>query len=210
MHPRDFVSVLNRYCRDKFSYGLLNNAVTMTNDLRRWMQISESLLSEGRDAPLYHTMDYKKAEAVFLDDTMEARWGHRIPGYGKVMGNSFTRNKLLRWRDHIMLDIDQSKLAQTHKIIPLDGHMIYTAGHLSPSEFGKVRAPIDRLGSQPLSEEFVVGDIKNLHRYITSITLLEYRSYAGDVSYVYQFTSAYAKKWNIPLNHAPRAKNIDR
>ena len=148
-------------------------------------------LFEGRNAPLYHTMEYNKAMDVFQNDMMPARWEHKIPGGDIVKGNSFTRNKNLRWGNAIFLICDQQAIAYSNKIIPLDGEYAWAHSldrplpynrqdrlrHQSPWGDREVwnsttkQKEISR--TQPLSEEFVVGDIKNLHRIIRKIYLLD-------------------------------------
>lgn len=108
------------------------------------------LLTEGRDAPLFHSMDERKAMDVFKKDKMEARWDHTIPwtkpggmdNYDDpkttnksvwkhredmtVKGNSFTRNRWAWFSGsyNTMLEVDQAKLNQTNRIITIDGDLV--------------------------------------------------------------------------------------
>jgi hypothetical protein len=143
---------------------------------------SYEFIIEGREGYLYHGMELDKAINVFKNDMIPAMWEHNIPGIGRIKGNSFTRNKLLRW-GFVKLTVDQQKLAQNNKIIPLDADYV----HLQ--KFNKSEKPIpwnakisDRNQISPhtwfkktpeefLQEEFVIGDIKNLHIKLVQIEL---------------------------------------
>ena len=191
------------------------------------MRYSE--IFEGRDAPLYHTMDYDKAIDVFENDFMPALWTHNIPGIGKVDGNSFSRNKNLRFRNHVLLTINQRAITK-NKIIPLDGHAIFAYTdypHFRSIDDNRDRNQHDsRKGyngigwgdsrshdgkitrGQPLSEEFVVGDIKNLHTIITEIYLFEnvhYYKIIGNkrISELFETAKIFSEKYNIPLKIQP-------
>ena len=51
-----------------------------------------------------------------------------------------------------------------------------------------------------LSEEFVIGDIKNLHRYISKITLVKDSGFPDfKIWNLYLLCRKYSKKWNIPF-----------
>jgi hypothetical protein len=180
--------------------------------------VTESL-TEGRDYPLYHFMDSHKGEATFSNNTMEARWVHNIPGLGNVKGNSFTRNPRLDHGSIILLTMDHTKLAQRHKIIPVDGERVFAnrdrpEGAMVPDIRG------DRHGrSFTWSEEFVIGDIKNFNRYVKKIEIRgdQWRqiiSYKKVIEIIID-TKAYADKFNIPFYIDPKflselMKNIDR
>lgn len=174
------------------------------------MKIFE-IITEAREAPLYHGMDSKKALAVFSNDILPAQWTHNIPAMGKVTGNSFSRNKLLKYA-YVVITVDQHRLSQTNKIIPLDGEYVHRAidGTPSPSKSARDRNAIDVYGQKKkpkhlLSEEFVVGDIKPLHKYIIGIKISEpdFGSELLNKSKLLQVTKfcrEYAEKWNIPFN----------
>ena len=132
------------------------------------MRLSE-ILMEGRDAPLYHGMTIEKAISVFRSDSMPARWTHTIPGVGAVKGNSLSRNKHLR-RGDILITLDQSKLSHNHKIYPLDAEVIFNRNTNNAND----RQGIDQAGNiktpkDTFAEEFVVGNINQLHMFIISI-----------------------------------------
>lgn len=180
-------------------------------------------LFEGRDAPLYHTMDYDKAMDVFENDFMPARWTHKIPGIGAVVGNSFSRNKNLRFRNHVLLTVNQRAITK-NKIIPLDGNAIFsytTSGRsFDRNDFDRNRHDPRKgykgigwgdtkssdgkiIRGQTLSEEFVVGDIKQLHTIITKIYLFmspNYMLYERQCFKLFEITKAYSEKYNITLS----------
>jgi hypothetical protein len=185
-------------------------------------------LFEGRDASLYHTMNYDKAMDVFENDMMPARWEHKIPGGDIVKGNSFTRNKNLRHADTVWLIINQNAITN-NKIIPLDGEYVWAHSfdrklpynrqdrlrHQDPWGDREVWNSITKKNEiqrgQPLSEEFVVGDIKNLHRIITKIVLFDSgQTYLGpNKSFnLFELTEAYAKKHQIQFEVSQKYQSM--
>lgn len=173
----------------------------------RWTE-----LCEARMAPLYHIMSYEKAENVFMNNAMPARWEHDIPGYGKVKGNSFTRNKNPRifWGRPVRLTMNQQAMASRHKIIPLDGEIVFANGR-------GMRSKPDRAMNAPQSnqfaEEFVIGDIAPLHKMISLIELRESNFYllsGRNAVALMEITQHYCEKYSIPLNVDPKfAEQID-
>lgn len=178
------------------------------------MRINEIINEAVGGNYLYHGMDYGKALDVFYLDAMPAKFAHKFPIFGKekdfdyyknpkrwennVYGNSFTRNKRLAW-DYVQITVDRNILAQTNKIVPLDGELMNDyknamAFHKDTPNRFKANVPdgwkIDRQGNRSvtsyrkfdydrgmnrdqLSEEFVIGDIKNIHRCIVKIEVIE-------------------------------------
>jgi hypothetical protein len=147
-------------------------------------------LPSGRYAPLYHVMDVHKAYAVFTGDAMPARFKHFDPVARQlVSGNSFSRNPgmCVRPTDCFRITVDQEALRNRHRFIPFDADAAYErycrfirdddqvnweefedywdAYDLDPREADRSKS---RWGQQ-WSEEFVLGDIKELHRYVTKI-----------------------------------------
>lgn len=198
------------------------------------MKITE-ILTEAREAPLYHVMGEEKAAAVFASDTMPARWKHDIPGRGQVTGNSFTRNKYYKQTDYAGAEgfvcrivVDQNRLAQTHKIIPVHGELVhdYSTEKKWRSDFGiddpvdinklaKDPSNLDRGGNKEhtdmMDEEFVVGDITNLHRYITQIDIWSSVATTTDKGRFLVYLLQYAKKYNIPVNISAEAQaSVDK
>ena len=135
--------------------------------LLKWFEnepISEQRLDEGRDAPLYHMMDARKAESIFRNDTMYATTQHKLPSHGYIFGSSFTR-WAKRWNTvsgnkaygSVWIEVDQTKLTQRHKMIPVDGEWALGFKHGYPEQY-KDRG----------SEEFA----KNLLSVISTIFII--------------------------------------
>ena len=166
-------------------------------------------LFEAREAPLYHYMDYEKSMDVFGRDEMHAYWRHTIPGMGDVKGNSFSRNPRFGYPGRpVKLTVDQAKLAQTNKIVPLDGEMIFRGwgGIGKPRPGHADRIMNSRPGHSQLAEEFVVGDINRLHRCITNIELQNpnvYHMSGQEIINLDEAVRAYAAKYEIPLSVHP-------
>jgi hypothetical protein len=137
-------------------------------------------LEEGRDAPLYHSTNFTAIKRIIQYDKLEGYTDH----YDKFMAQDFygefnpkknvkmkhfTSRESMRgisltrslksaenWRGgHYIIKLNQRKLAQRHKIIPIN---IYAAA-------GKNKHAKD----EELFEEFVIGSIKNLHEYTECI-----------------------------------------
>lgn len=163
-------------------------------------------LFEGREGFLYHWMDAVKALHVFTSDTMTANWKHTLPTEPDrtLTGNSFTRDAKLQWGSYgIKLTVDQQRLSQTHKIVPLDGHYVhnYTRGRF---DWETVKSRTKRHANANPSEEFVIGDIKLLHRYITNIEYVSFTANERGAASV-DVIRAYGQKWNLPVNIHPDA-----
>lgn len=188
------------------------------------MKITE-ILSEGRDAPLYHMMGEQKAAYVFTKDAMPARWTHNIPGVGKVSGNSFSRNKFLQQEENMVvrITVDQSQLARRHKIVPLNANLIHGFTQhtdflndygMDPETISQYRArkdePDDRLSldKDRFDEEFVIGDINQIHRYITAIELWGDLNYIEDNGKFLVPMFNYARQFNIPLSIPQEAQKL--
>lgn len=165
-------------------------------------------LIEGRDAPLFHFMYFEKLVPTLENDKMEARWEHIING-SAVLGNSFSRNKRLSLGRLARLTFDQTLLSQTNKIVPLDGEAVFSAGYMSKqSPRHAKKSDIDRIWNKSnllLSEEFVIGDIKRLHRYVTKIDIgfsAAYSLSSNETIVTYDIVTAYGKEHNIEVRFA--------
>jgi hypothetical protein len=150
------------------------------------MNSFKQFLEEGRDAPLYHGTDTHAAIQIIDADTLEGRtdnhsrleplnsWGekkkelvvnvnHFKPKkYTKFNGSSFSRDmrRSLHWRGGgLCFEVDQRKLSQRHKLVPINIFMAMGYNKHAKDE--------------ELAEEFVIGDIKNFRRYITRIIFLK-------------------------------------
>ena len=184
---------------------------------------------EGRDSPLYHVIGEKKAATIFAHDSMPANWQHNIPGAGRVAGNSFSRNKMFNMFHNAgefgwvcRLVVDQAKLAQTHKIIPIAAATIYNMGshnaHMPPEHKKDINQylksyPGHKERGNPKydkydqsSEEFVIGDIDQLHKYITRIDIWSDVSSTEDKGMFLSHLFSYAEEFGIPVNVSPEAK----
>lgn len=181
----------------------------------------DEIINESHSSPLYHMMNIYKAQNVFQLDMMKAKWEHEIPGIGKVLGNSFTRNNRLKWVGRcIRITIDQEKLRHQNKIIPLDGQYCFINHSDSsipvdifignnPIKVSSKRDIRDRTISahhidylDELNEEFVIGDIKNIHKIITNIYLFKGRDVYLNDHERHQAIEAcenYSQKWNITI-----------
>ena len=149
-------------------------------------------------------MDTAKSLAVISSDSLPAKWEHRIFGNGTQYGTSLSRNRRFRFHDDylVRLTLNQALLSQQYKLIPLDGEAAY---HFSrqPRNYawGEHR---DRVMNQiedkfAFAEEFLLGDVKPLSRYLTSIDIFLTRvPEEVDESAFINLVTAYAKRHSIP------------
>lgn len=191
--------------------------------MREFINIVEgrATITEARMAPLYHYMYTEKALNVFKNDAMPARWEHEIPHQGLVKGNSLTRNQNPKMFGNrlVRLVFDQSKLAQTNKIIPLDGERVFRFTQSSMDEPDQRPHNIrlaarnnfnDRIINQrsnyQLAEEFVVGDIAPLHKYLKRVEIRSgnfYHIRGVDAVAIKDLVVEYCNKYDIELIISP-------
>ena len=156
------------------------------------MKISELfVINEAREGNLYHATSYLNSINILIDNkmlgktiqTMPNRLPKKVnayPGQGLARGVSLTRN--------LQFAIDWAKGFGNEQV----GGIVFTLDHaLLYRDFGKKIQPIDyfqtsvsnpdedtyrkgkrRMGVFAEAEEFVIGDINNLGKYIKCITLL--------------------------------------
>lgn len=163
-------------------------------------------LVEGRDAPLYHMAHLEKAMCVFEEDLLDASWNHDLSHLGlgdQVAGTSLTRNPRYwypstRWA---RFTFDQTRLSQRHRIVPLDGDRAfggpeYTARTSNSAPYGDT-----------LDEEFVIGLVRNAHRYIVHVLA---NLPSGDSDFdpeeavnMREAAIAWSRKFGVPLEITP-------
>jgi len=157
---------------------------------------SIQIIDEGEmNNLLYHWISKKKVKDMIEQDTLFGDFVHTINGKD-IKGNSFSRNKNLKINySTIRLTVDKDKLKNNYKIIPLDAEIIHRK--ITPSDTYKYQKYRDRnpkktnsFGDQPIrknfdedrfDEEFVVGNIKNISKYITQIDFYENKWYSDEV-----------------------------
>lgn len=167
----------------------------ITGQIREW--IDTTMLGESRRAALYHWMEGIKIENVLGSDMLQGRVIHPVPGMGDIKGVSLSRNKLFTFGDRgeVRLTMDQEKLATRFKLLPLDGEAAFRRhNELEPTVTD--RGNTDR-EAWKFAEEFLVGDIPELHRYVTHI-FIKQRSQVVPVKQ-YIACAEYSKRWSIPL-----------
>jgi hypothetical protein len=143
-------------------------------------------LEEGRDAPLYHALQGLADLYVILyeDNTLKAKTLHRSGDYVTNRSSkernviSLTRSLQFaeRWAIRrsffskyvVILELDQRKLTQRHKFVPYnhfgDDQHVNGKGHTRViNDVTDSNFPINQY------EENVIGDIKNLDKYLTKI-----------------------------------------
>ncbi len=154
------------------------------------------ILLEARQAPLYHWMSATKAARAFNSDRLRPLFAHKM--LGKMKGISLTRNSRYKhdWvQDSIVirLTLNQTKLAQRYKIVPVDAeHAAAIDRRDDPIDFKDRRDFTYRNGTE-MAEEFLLGTIEPLHLYIDEIFLDEYHN---DNTPLMNALPRYLRKWN--------------
>lgn len=151
---------------------------------------------EGRDAPLYHWMDKKKTLIVLSINAMPAKWEHMIPSQGKdyVYGTSMSRNEKFNWDNgEVRITFDQSQLAMNHKIIPLDAERAFHSAQGNPDFVLDRDKAQYGYSDKIMAEEFVIGNIEPLDRYVTEIW------YDGSDPQIKGVIRAYAAKYGVDV-----------
>jgi len=138
-------------------------------------------LEEGRDAPLFHATSIGNFENMLEEKMIIAETMHKINGKN-TKGISLTRSFKyavafsggFKSGSDIIIEFDQRKLNQKHKIIPVNYD--YMMDKKNPTRYA------GKLGSYGESEyeEFVVGSIRNPNLYITKVHAVDSIFYLED------------------------------
>lgn len=154
---------------------------TLREYLNEQIQINEGV----NDNLLYSWISNKKIQDIINDDKMYANFKHTIKDTD-FYGNSFSRNKnLIIDQYYIRITVDKNLLSMNYKIIPLDGEIIHRKiNHSDKWKYSKYKDRNPKkthiFGDQKISkdfdkhrfdEEFILGDIKNISKYITEIII---------------------------------------
>jgi len=113
----------------------------------------KKLLEQSRQS-LYHATTLNRAFSILQNDTLEGRTKQKTE-HGILVGTSLSREKsfAVNWNG-VVFELNWDLLKQNHKIIPVD--------FLDKSKHFNIKR-------RYASEEFIMGDIKNIKRYIVNI-----------------------------------------
>jgi hypothetical protein len=152
-----------------------------------FIKFNEYLKESVNDDLLYHWLSLEKISNLLNKNILYGKFKHTINGV-EYIGNSFSRNKHLKIDYYtVRLTCDKDKLKQNYKIMPLDGEIIHRK--IDTADDYKYNKNKDRnpkktnvFGDQPIKkdfhihrfdEEFILGDIKNISKYIKSVDVYE-------------------------------------
>lgn len=125
--------------------------------------VDHGLMIETRSASLYHGTSLYAANKAITDNILDALTEHRFLG-GSVKGVSLTRSKATAMDfGPVVIELNQRDLCYNHRVLPLD----FWGKSPEPSLSGIGR----RRGRYAEHEEFVIGDITNLSRFVKSIQI---------------------------------------
>lgn len=135
-------------------------------DAQGELQLHESVLTEGRDAPLFHGTNPHSAVRILQDNKIEAHTKHFDADHQalwRVPGVSLSRDYRAAKRfGGIVFVLDQTKLVQTKQITPIS----YWGKSKEPGMAGENH----RTGQFAEAEEFVTGSI-SIPKYCTEIRM---------------------------------------
>ena len=147
----------------------------------RYFEIIESRLDEGRDAPLYHGAGLASAISILKENeiwastqqhkTAMAALGvnHMADKTDTEFGVSLSRDiRISRNFGEVVFELDQRKLAQRYKIIPFD----YWTASNPKGQSVRAKGP-NAPGDRYEAEEFLIGSITPLNRYLIAIHLTQ-------------------------------------
>lgn len=167
------------------------------------MRVIELLqITESRSAPLYHWLGNVKLASVLEHDMMPAWWEHQLPWSNeRVEGNSLSRNPRFKYPTTgrtVRLTFNQDALSRTNRIIPMDAEVVFSHSERAPDTLQDRSKPMSGEGDENvMAEEFVVGNIKPLHKYLTEIGVI------GDSSTrTIQMIKEYSEKYSIPVKYS--------
>lgn len=139
-------------------------------------------LSESRMASLFHGASTINIRAILDKNVLEARTvqnsssefnqrdriKHKSNLGTGVKGVSLSRSMLVAKRfGNCILELDQQKLSQNYKVKPYN-YWFSDAAKKASAFQDRTRAP-DDYNRHNEAEEFVVGDIKNINKYVKTI-----------------------------------------
>lgn len=172
------------------------------------MRYSE-LIIEGRDAPLYHGASFFAALSIIKADEISARTTidqsvltvskrPAVDAEQPIDGVSLTRDRAMAFDfGYVVFEIDQRKLSQTNRLLPID----YWAADDPRSKKPTLRGPNQNpMGNRYEAEEFCIGPIKFLSRRLNAI----YMTMRGRSALEHQ----YQREQILPLLDHPLLKMI--
>lgn len=133
------------------------------------MLLKDIFLIEGRDAPLYHGTSLGNALKIIKGNEIWGGTQHDLNRDDEpVFGVSLTRSKHLAQgfagNNGVVFELDQAKLVQNHKLVPID----YWAFHNPKKKSLRGLGP--HVGGDRYEyEEFCVGSIEPLNRFLKAI-----------------------------------------
>jgi hypothetical protein len=168
------------------------------------MKINE-IINEGRDASLYHGLaSADRVKFVLGNDKLVPYSNVTIAGKKPFQAISLTRNKHLAY-GYVVLELDQAKLAQRHKMSPVDQNPAKSKVSPDPDRHSKGMFGNDKGKEEYFQEEIVVGTIEPLHKYIKCIKIVEPTHGDEELSpkeifALDDYIQSYAQKYNVEVN----------
>jgi hypothetical protein len=141
-------------------------------------------------------MEVDKAVDVLKNDRFTRLWKHETHE-GSFEGISFSRNPNFHYGNKALrLVLNLQKVKQKYKIVQLDAERAFHHSVENPRWYVIKDRKLNKNGQQ-YAEEFVLGDLKDLHKYIERIEIMKTASHSRKFSDLQDAVNEYAKKWKI-------------
>lgn len=175
-------------------------------------------ISNSNYSDLYHWSSIEKIQRIIHDDTMYGKFKHII-NRKEYVGNSLSRNnRMIITNYNIRITLDQEKLKHNYRMFTVDAEIIHRKIDVRKPELYPSRIKInDRspnktntFGDSPIkkdfnnyifAEEFILGDIKNVHKYIKEIKITDNKNWMVKKlsNKLIENLKWYCNKFDIPL-----------
>jgi len=157
------------------------------------MKTYQEFLTEGRDAPLYHSTSPSNALSIIRQNEISAT---TTTGFKEYVGVSLTRSikTAFYWRRFgVVFEIDQRKLSQDKRIEPLNimGVAKKYGGKVPDWVYSKY---------EELFEERVKGSINPLSKYLTKIIIEDVEAFKHYYDNIDQ-TLGPSRRYKLILTH---------
>ena len=200
------------------SYQLKTKSGRTSVNTTMFTFIDYLVLTEAIQAPvLYRNTGDTGMMRMIEQDAIFPRTTHRLLGKS-YQGTSMSRNMRLGsvsggWYGDWWLTLDRTLLSHNNRILPVDADLVYyTTKHrkrvqvLTPEQLRRNRDRLVRKDdASQHAEEFVLGTIQPLHKYLLKIVSLHLTVDTGTPLVkrkVIRAVKAYAQKHNIPFYDA--------
>ena len=154
---------------------------------------------------LYHLTEFDKALDLLEHDKFTRLWKHETKE-GDYEGVSFSRNPKFHYGDKpVRFVVDLQKVKQKYKIVTLDAERAFHHSIENPRWYVIKDRKLNSNGQQ-YAEEFVLGNLDQLHKYLLRIELLKPVANVVKMNQLKTALEAYSKKWKVQVYYFDKKK----